>query len=283
MPLLLTMTLVLCGSPTTTRGQAVTRELDALMAVDGVKEAVIVVVDAQTGEVVEQAARGPTPLPEVHLLPGSVMKSFTYAAALEAKAVTVKDRLAGSFGTLHDATRHDEMTLEDALAFSSNVGAAQVAQKAGVPALQAMFDAVGLPPPSKLATMPDDLATRFAVYGEGFEPTPPQLARAFARAFASKAPTMMSPRTQAAMVALLEKTVSRNDGTGARARVKGRRIAGKTGTSPIPTGGQWGTFVGFEVGGPWVVLVAVESSRDDYGGGTVAAPAFARLLPKLGT
>ena len=76
------------------------------------------------------------------------------------------------------------------------------------------------------------------------------------------------------------------EGTGMEARVAGYTVAGKTGTAakPDPTGGYSDTryvasFVGFApTRSPRIaILVAVDEPKGDIYGGTVAAPAFAKI------
>ena len=284
MRIALPLALVVCGCATTSRATALDDELRQLLKTRGVTRAAIVVVDRRDGSVAASGGReGKKDAPALattwQVDPGSVMKTFTVAAALERQAITPADRFSGTFRNFHDATVHGEMSLEDVMAFSSNVGVAQVADRAGLPAVQALYDAVGLPTEVPLTSMPPDEALRVTVGGP-LHLTPVQLAQAFAKLMAPT-PTVISPATQQQLLTLLEKTVTRDDGTGFRARVPGRRIAGKTGTWTEDDHRQFGAFVGFEVGTPWVVLVVVESTRGDYGGGTISAPSFARLLPRL--
>jgi cell division protein FtsI/penicillin-binding protein 2 len=76
------------------------------------------------------------------------------------------------------------------------------------------------------------------------------------------------------------------EGTGTEARVPGYTVAGKTGTAAKPNErGSYSrrkyvaSFVGFApASAPRVViLVAVDEPRGNIYGGTVAAPAFARI------
>jgi cell division protein FtsI (penicillin-binding protein 3) len=73
------------------------------------------------------------------------------------------------------------------------------------------------------------------------------------------------------------------EGTGTRAGIPGRRVAGKTGTAQKPTpeagyrsGKYIGSFVGFApVGRPRLaILVAIDEPKTSHYGGVVAAPAF---------
>lgn len=96
---------------------------------------------------------------------------------------------------------------------------------------------------------------------------------------------VVSARTAAQLTTMLEGVVSY--GTGAMARVPGYTVAGKTGTARKPLAGGGGysdayiaSFIGFAPAKDPRVAVAV--ILDDPGtaiyGGTVAAPAFARIM-----
>lgn len=79
------------------------------------------------------------------------------------------------------------------------------------------------------------------------------------------------------------------EGTGKNARIKGYRIAGKTGTAQKAIGGRYhpgkfvGSFIGtFPLPDPrWVVLVVVDEPEGVPYGGRVAAPAFAQMAKAI--
>jgi cell division protein FtsI (penicillin-binding protein 3) len=83
---------------------------------------------------------------------------------------------------------------------------------------------------------------------------------------------------------MLENTVA--EGGAKRARVRGYRIAGKTGTSRKAVAGGYGDeyvtlFAGIApVSDPRLAVVVTinEPSGDDYYGGDVAAPVFAEIV-----
>jgi cell division protein FtsI (penicillin-binding protein 3) len=99
--------------------------------------------------------------------------------------------------------------------------------------------------------------------------------------------TILKAETARAVTTILENALGSEHSTGTRARVAGVRVAGKTGTASweLPGGreGVYASFVGFApVEAPrFVVLVGVEQPREDGGGPTVAAPAFARVTTRL--
>jgi len=93
----------------------------------------------------------------------------------------------------------------------------------------------------------------------------------------------ISESTAAILRRYLREVVTR--GTGTSAQIPGFTTAGKTGTAQIPKNGRYdpdqyvASFVGFVPAEQprYVVLVKVEHPRGAIYGGTVAAPAFARI------
>ena len=70
--------------------------------------------------------------------PGSTMKTFTIAAALEAGVVKPDDRFDCLMGrmmvgkyTIHDTHPHGILTVAEVFKFSSNIGATKIARKLG--------------------------------------------------------------------------------------------------------------------------------------------------------
>lgn len=105
----------------------------------------------------------------------------------------------------------------------------------------------------------------------------------------STAPTerrVVSEDTAQQVQRMLERVVSGEDGTGARAAVDGYRVAGKTGTARKPSADARGysgeyvaSFVGFAPAEDpqLVVAVMVDEPRPFYGG-VVAAPVFSQVM-----
>lgn len=98
---------------------------------------------------------------------------------------------------------------------------------------------------------------------------------------------VMSGETARAMLAMLEAVVETQDGTGRRARIRGYRVAGKTGTTRKAIAGGYAErrylslFAGLApVGDPrFVVTVVIDDPRGDkYYGGEVAAPVFQSVM-----
>jgi cell division protein FtsI (penicillin-binding protein 3) len=117
------------------------------------KGAVAIMMDPQTGEVLAMASV-PTYNPNDPATagesgarnraitdayePGSTMKTFTLAAALEAGVVKPDDRFDCLMGrmmvgkyTIHDTHPHGVLTVSEVFKFSSNIGATKIARKLG--------------------------------------------------------------------------------------------------------------------------------------------------------
>ena len=206
--------------------------------------------------------------------PGSSMKPFTIAAALDSGKVTpstIIDTAPGTLtiggATIHDAHREGALTVEQVIQKSSNVGAAKIALSLPPATMwQTLSDAgFGTPPhtgfpgevggrlrPAK-SWRPIEQAT--IAYGHGISVNLVQLARAYT-VFANDGELkpvsllkvdgpvagrpVITPETARAVRHMLEMVVLPG-GTAPKAQVAGYRVAGKTGTAhkldgtrPIP-------------------------------------------------
>ena len=266
---------------------ATEQELDAAIAAHHASGAVAIVLDAKSGAVLALASRGngDARAPRV---PGSTMKPFTIAAALEAGVITPDTKVDCEHGekaygdkVLHDASPNGVLDVGGVLVVSSNVCAAKIAEPLG----------------DKLATAlrryhfaaPEHIDTRSwpgaAIgAGEGVPVSPLDLASAytvFASAGTYRAPDgtserVMTEQTAHQVLSMLERVVTDADGTGHAAALDGVRVAGKTGTAH--SGAHYFvSFVGIvPADAPrFVVLVGVDGV--DESGGKVAAPVFAKL------
>jgi cell division protein FtsI/penicillin-binding protein 2 len=177
-------------------------------------------MNAQTGEIVAMASypsydanayettpaeRFSNPAIARQYEPGSVMKAFTIAAALDAGAITTTDRflddnslqLAGA--RIQNADRynhpygHGEITAGEVLALSNNVGAAKIGLALGGEGLYEAFRRFGFGTPTGidlageaagLVWSPDeasgDLTTAQNAFGQGLSLTSVQLAAGYA-------------------------------------------------------------------------------------------------------
>ena len=202
--------------------------------------------------------------------PGSVLKPFTIALALERGVVrpdtivqTSPGRLTIGTATISDSHAHGPLTVEEIVKVSSNIGTAKVALRMEPQQMWEMFTAVGLGQAPKWgfpgaragrvrpfkSWRPIEQATMS--YGYGLSVSLIQIARAytmFARdgeiiplsffkgeqrggdVEAVKGVQVISPATARAMRHMLEMAAGPG-GTAPKAQVVGYRVAGKTGTA----------------------------------------------------
>ncbi len=243
------------------------------------KAGAIVVLDAKTGEVLA-LANLPTYNPNNRYRlsgaqlrnrvltdtfePGSTLKPFTVAAAIELGRVTPDTMIAtaaGSFSVgnaiIHDAHRFGDMSVTQVIQRSSNVGAARIALGLPPEAMWNLFDKVGFGAAPRLG-YPGEAGGRLRPYkswrpieqatmsyGHGISVSLLQLAHAYT-IFASDGELMplsltrvdapragrqvISPATARKLRYMLELAVEPG-GTAPKARVMGYRVAGKTGTA----------------------------------------------------
>lgn len=243
------------------------------------KAGAIVVLDAKTGEVLA-LANLPTYNPNNRsrlsgaqlrnrvitdtFEPGSTLKPFTVALAIEQGKITPESMIATASGslsigkaTVHDAHTFGDMSVAQVIQRSSNVGAARIALSLPAEALWGMFDQVGFGSVPRLG-FPGEVGGRLRAYktwrpieqatmayGHGISVSLLQLARAYT-IFARDGELMplslvrvdaplagkqvISPDTARKLRAMLEMAVQLG-GTAPKARVMGYRVAGKTGTA----------------------------------------------------
>ena len=215
--------------------------------------------------------------------PGSVMKPFAVALALDNKKVRADTlincapgRMTIGTWTISDARPHKELTVAQIIQKSSNVGTVKIASQLMPEQMWNMFNAIGLGQAPGLG-FPGEVSGRLRPwkswrpieqatmsYGHGLSVSLIQLARAytvFARegdlipltlTKAQEPPINMtpvfSPQTVHEMRSMLEMVV-KPGGTAPKAQIPGYRVGGKTGTAYKLEGGQYvkkyvGSFVG---------------------------------------
>lgn len=259
----------------------------------------VVVLDARSGEILA-LANLPTynPNNRVKLVgaqlrnraltdsfePGSTMKPFTAALALEAGKVrfdtpiqTAPGKMTIGTATISDAHAHGMLTVAQVIQKSSNVGAAKLALSMKPQEMWTMFDSLGFGAPVKLG-FPGEAGGRLRpfkgwkpieqatmAYGHGISVTLIQLAHAY-QVFARDGDLMpisllrldtppqagrqvFSAQTAREVRAMLEMAVLPG-GTAPKAQIAGYRVAGKTGTAYKVEGGAYAnkyvaSFVGF--------------------------------------
>jgi cell division protein FtsI (penicillin-binding protein 3) len=255
------------------------RELKAAVLRESARAGEIVVLDVRTGEVLALAnlpAFNPNNRATLDVRrsrnraitdtfePGSTLKPFTVAAALDAGVIRPNTVLQTSPGylvvgdaTIHDAHPEGTLTVSQVLQKSSNVGAAKLALALPREALWKVFSAAGFGTVSQLG-FPGEVGGRLRSYqhwrpieqatmsyGHGISVSLLQLARAYTifategllqpltlvrRDEAVSGQRVVSALTAVAVRSMLE-TVIKPGGTGPRAYVMGYRVAGKTGTA----------------------------------------------------
>lgn len=287
------------------------RELKAAVAQHQAKAGSIVVLDVRSGEVLalanlpsfnpnNRARLTPAKMRNRAVVdlfePGSTLKPFTVAAALEQGTVrpdSIIETAGGSLtigsATIRDAHPAGNLTVSQVIQKSSNVGTARMALAMPPERLWQTLNASGfgavprtgfpgeaggrLRDPSRWR--PIEQATMS--YGHGISVSLLQLARAYTvfcgdgelvpvslvrRDQPAPGQPVISPVTAATVRAMLE-LVTQPGGTAPRAQVPGYRVAGKTGTAHKLVNGRYApdryasSFIGFAPASRPRLLVAV--------------------------
>lgn len=274
------------------------------------KAAGIVVLDVKTGEVLA-LANMPTYNPNNRQLltgaqlrnrvltdtfePGSTMKPFIVAMALDKKMVsadtqiqTAPGRMTIGSATIGDSHPHGMLTVSEVIQKSSNVGTAKLALQMQSQEMWEMFTTLGFGQQPRFG-FPGAVAGRVRPYkswrpieqatmsyGHGISVSLLQLARSY-MVFARNGDMIplsfqkvgdspigqrvISEKTARETRAMLE-TVTLPGGTALKAQVPGYRVAGKTGTAHKLVGGRYAnkyiaSFVGFAPASDPRIIVAV--------------------------
>ena len=252
--------------------------------------------------------------------PGSVIKPFLLAAALEQQLVEpgmVVDVSPGSMRvsghTIVDPNNMGQISIEEALARSSNVAMVQLALQMSPQDLWSMYARLGFGqvtgtgfPGESAGVLRDHerwhrLEQATLAYGYAMSVTPIQLVRAMAAiadqgrlrqpvlirdGSEARPQSVMDPAIAAILTQQMEAVVNHPRGTGRQARVPGYRVAGKTGTSRKSVVGGYteeysASFAGFAPATRPQLAIAVvisEPGKEDIGGGALAAPLFSRVM-----
>ncbi|MAS25004.1 MAG: cell division protein [Oceanospirillaceae bacterium] len=256
------------------------RELKAAVSQHRAKSGAAVLLDAHTGEVlalVGQPSYNPNNRaglkPEYMrnraiadlIEPGSTVKPFTVAAALESgrfKPGTEVDTAPGYVRvknkTIRDHRNYGVLDVTGIITKSSNVGVTYLSHEMGAETIWNLFTKVGIGqatalgfPGEAVGSLPypeqmDALRLATVSYGYGLSVSPLQLAHAYTaftqggcikpmrlllnQEASSQCDQVMSAKTARQVLNMLE-TVTSDIGTGRRARVEGYRVGGKTGTA----------------------------------------------------
>ena len=263
------------------------RELKSALIEHGASAGSIVVLDVPTGEIlamVNQPSYNPNARESATtdaqrnravtdvVEPGSVMKTLTFAAALESGKFTPETPIETAPGymtlagghQIRDFRNYGTLTLTGVLTKSSNLGATLVAQQLSNEHQFDMYHRLGLgqvtgsgfPGESSGVLRPPNVwgpAEKATIsYGYGLSVTPLQLARAYAaignggrlneatfvKGANKESQQVVDPAIAAQLMRMME-TVTGPEGTARRAAVLGYRVAGKTGTSRKASGGGY--------------------------------------------
>ena len=257
--------------------------------------------------------------------PGSVMKPLLVSWGLERSVVHEKTmfdipadgiKIADKVFRDEGKRRNRQLSAEEILKFSSNVGAIKIGQRIGYSDFWKLFEKFGFLEKSGLKLSGEsrgivkkprevqkvELATM--AFGQGFAITPLQLTRAYSLLAGDgtlrplkytkdesepKADTnfakVLSDKTLARTRKLMEAALT-DGGTAVGARVEGYTVAGKTGTSQKTQGKKgysldnfWTSFIGFLPSDDpkYLIYVAFDSPKGENTGGKTAAPLFAEI------
>ena len=275
------------------------RELKQAVEVNKAKAGGIVVLDAQTGELLalvnlpaynpnnrkrESGGRARNRALTDVFEPGSTLKPFTIAAALEAggiKSDTIFETAPGTFSigkaTIRDAHKEGPLTVAQVIQKSSNIGSAKIALSLPPQTLWKMLSESGFGT-STGSGFPGEVSGRLRPYrtwrpieqatmsyGHGIAVSLLQLARAYTlfsaegelkpislvRLDAPVAGKRVISRDTALAVSKMLEMVAQPGGTAPKAQINGYRVAGKTGTAHKLEGNGYAknrylsTFVGY--------------------------------------
>ncbi len=262
--------------------------------------------------------------------PGSTMKIFSAAAAIESGNIRAHDIFYCENGAynigrnvVHDIKKHGWLSLQQIIKYSSNIGAVKVSEKVGAKKLYMMFRKFGFGSKTEIDS-PGETAGSLAHYrdwtsvdtgsiafGYGVSVSAIQLITAasaiandgilmkpyFVQAitdqsgeplkqFQPQAVRRVITEKTALTVKTIMKTVTTKGGTGVNAALEGYTVGGKTGTTrKLDKSGTYSntrhiaSFVGFTpADNPRLaILVIIDEPKEQYYGGTVAAPVFRRI------
>ncbi len=256
--------------------------------------------------------------------PGSTVKPFSIAAALgtgKYQPDSVVNTLPGWMRigryTIRDVSRGGMLTLTGILMKSSNVGISKIALDIGAEPVYAVMQQAGFGqdtglgfPGERVGNLPNhrkwrDAETASLAYGYGLSVTAVQLAHAYAVLGNQGSNVPLSllrlDRTQEGVqvidkeisgivLQMLRAVVEEEGGGGARAKVPGYHVGGKSGTAKKISGTGGYTkdayrsfFAGVApLSNPRIaaVIVVDEPSKGQYYGGLVAAPVFGKVMAR---
>jgi len=258
--------------------------------------------------------------------PGSTFKIVAYSAAIDKGLVTPEDKIDCQMGSItvagrliHDGHSYGVLTVADALAKSSNVGAIKLGLMVGN---ESMYDfakrlgfgsrtGIDLPgesagilrplnrwQPSSIGSIaigqevgvtPLQMATAYSVIANGGSWVKPHVVRTILFQAKTDSRPALKAETVEKLRGMMEGVTLH--GTARKAQVEGYTAAGKTGTAQkidpkthtYSATKYIGSFVGFApvINPSVVIIVVIDEPQGAYHGGDVAAPVFREIAEQI--
>lgn len=255
--------------------------------------------------------------------PGSVLKPIAMSAIIESQQQDLDSIVQTSPGWIEvagyrtsDFKNYGQLTLSQIISLSSNVGMVKLCSNQKIQHLTNYYKKFGIGEypvsillPAREGFLPhhSEYTERDKVsscYGYGMTLSALQIAQAYMvfanqgyfkelklfkdKLFESnKESQVISQETNRLIIGMLEETVNSDSGTAKRARIKGKRVAGKTGTAIESLGDETSytaTFSGFVPSSnpDYLAVVVLHGLKgEESSGGKVAAPVFSNILSEI--
>ena len=255
--------------------------------------------------------------------PGSVLKPIAMSAIIESQQQDLDSIVQTSPGWIEvagyrtsDFKNYGQLTLSQIISLSSNVGMVKLCSNQEIQHLTNYYKKFGIGEypvsillPAREGFLPhhSEYTERDKVsscYGYGMTLSALQIAQAYMvfanqgyfkelRLFkdklfeSNKESQVISQETNRLIIGMLEETVNSDSGTAKKARIKGKRVAGKTGTAIESLGDETSytaTFSGFVPSSnpDYLAVVVLHGLKgEESSGGKVAAPVFSKILSEI--
>ena len=255
--------------------------------------------------------------------PGSGLKPIAMSAIIESQQQDLDSIVQTSPGWIEvagyrtsDFKNYGQLTLSQIISLSSNVGMVKLCSNQEIQHLTNYYKKFGIGEypvsillPAREGFLPhhSEYTERDKVsscYGYGMTLSALQIAQAYMvfanqgyfkelklfkdKLFESnKESQVISQETNRLIIGMLEETVNSDSGTAKRARIKGKRVAGKTGTAIESSGDETSytaTFSGFVPSSnpDYLAVVVLHGLKgEESSGGKVAAPVFSNILSEI--
>ena len=255
--------------------------------------------------------------------PGSVLKPIAMSAIIESQQQDLDSIVQTSPGWIEvagyrtsDFKNYGQLHLSQIISLSSNVGMVKLCSNQEIQHLTNYYKKFGIGEypvsillPAREGFLPhhSEYTERDKVsscYGYGMTLSALQIAQAYMvfanqgyfkelklfkdKLFESnKESQVISQETNRLIIGMLEETVNSDSGTAKKARIKGKRVAGKTGTAIESLGDETSytaTFSGFVPSSnpDYLAVVVLHGLKgEESSGGKVAAPVFSNILSEI--